>query len=313
MRKAACNLFIFFIYAYSQTSIASCAFTWQSSTFTLNFNLPSNLSIPRDTPNGTIIYSDDREGPTTAQFKCSTSFYSGSVDARGQKVPSGIYPIGDSGIAWQWTYNGAPRKQYPANFFSTPGSYGFTNTRLGFNLIKIGELKPGAVIPAGDLGYFYADTLRTLIISTTSMSLTAQSCQSPNEVKVDMGRPNVSQINSNDWNEWSTIGIQLTNCPEGINSMQLSFRPLASSPAIDITSGVISLNKTSTAEGVAIQIRKLNTYNLDLSKKHPIENFSPGDQNARIELQAKYIKYAPKSIVSPGTANAEIMYLIEYL
>lgn len=301
-------------FSFSQAASASCAFVPGHSQSTLNFTLPSSISIPRDTPNGTIIYSAEKKETLTNQFKCSTSFYSGSLDGRGQKNSAGVYPVGDSGISWQWIYNGTPKKQYPADFFNA-GNWGFFSTALGFNLIKTGDIKAGATIPSGILGYFTADTLKVINITITSTNVIAQSCETPSSIKVNLGEPSLSDFQPSEYNYWSTISIPLRNCPKGINKVQYSLLTTADSPAIYPSQGVIRLNSTSTAEGFAIKIKHPDTSEFNLTKKHEVSHFVSGQTVIYIELRAKYTKIpgVKDSELKPGTANAEIMYAIEYL
>ncbi|UVK90128.1 fimbrial protein [Pseudomonas sp. B21-051] len=127
-----------------------------------------------------------------------------------------------------------------------------------------------------------------------------------------MGKPTLREI-FDDSISWSTIGIQLRNCPKGINNINISLMPTASSPALDEQAGVIRSNPSSTAKGVAVQIQKRGNGNFDFTKKYAVEYFSPGSEGVWIELQAKYVQRGLGSNMRAGTANAEIMYVLEYL
>ncbi|UVK90134.1 type 1 fimbrial protein [Pseudomonas sp. B21-051] len=201
---------------------------------------------------------------------------------------------------------------YPSGL-NNPGTAGWDGTRHGIKLVKIGAIEPGAVVPAGPLGYFRVGDLRVMSISVTPMNVVAASCQSPENITVDLGKPSASEFKYEKYNKWSPIRIQITNCPKVIKNIALSLKPTASSPAISPSTGVIGLNSSSTAKGIAIRIKNQDNSDFDFSKRYVVAHYDPGSASVLVELQAQLYPLSNGAEVTPGTVKAEIMYVLEYL
>ncbi|MFJ2386853.1 fimbrial protein [Pseudomonas koreensis] len=80
---------------------------------------------------------------------------------------------------------------------------------------------------------------------------------------------------------------------------------------IDGASGVISLNKTSNAKNIGIQITDDSGKTITFDKDYPLS--ARDSQGTFIQtLSATYINLGTGPIKA-GTANSEIMFLINYL
>lgn len=294
---------------------ATCTYVSGDGPVTMSYRLPTSMTVPANTPNGIIIYKGGSGVPQKLnnKFNCTTEFSVGTMDARGQNAISGTYPIGDTGLAWEWTYNNEKVRQYPAFTLPAGINWYFDKTIQGFNIVKVGDIKAGAKIPAGILGYYRDGELYPIALNVTEMNIVAASCQSPENITVDLGKPSASDFKYEKYNKSSPFGIQITNCPKGISNIAISLIPTTSSPAISPSNGLISLNPSSTAKGVAIQIKNQDNSIFDLSKKYVVATYEPGSASARVELQAQLYPLSQGAKVTPGTVKAEIMYLLEYL
>ncbi|AIL62560.1 fimbrial protein [Pseudomonas alkylphenolica] len=285
-------------------------------------DIPSTLSIPRDIPNGTTIYQTNTvtfQG--NSSYNCTTTFVQGIKNNLGTALPaSDIFPISNSGLAWQWIRENGPVKGFGGSS-RKPGGYGFNGTTHTLHLLKIAPLKGNLTIPAGDIGYYQIDTLQPLAmrISKTA-SIVAQSCETP-DIKVEMGQYDLGVFSDiGDTSKATAFNILLNNCPSGINKVMYSLAPNPTTPAWDAGQGIIELNKTSTAKGIALQILDGNQTPLELNKDHVFSDYTSTGGNFRIPLSARYYRTLPASSggkfdlgVRPGTANSEVSFVMSYL
>lgn len=151
------------------------------------------------------------------------------------KPNSDILPIGDTGFAWQWVYDGVVRKglgSYPVGL----NTVGFRGSTHSMRLLKIGPIKNGATIPAGIIGYIQAGgSFQPLAMRISKeISITPASCQA-SVAAVQMG-------NDYQLEEFNKIGatprvvkfnINLNDCQSGINKVTYALLPTSTSPAID--------------------------------------------------------------------------------
>ena len=305
------------------STYADCKFLSGSDTLAVSFNLPPSLSIPRDLPVGSVIY----ESPIISldnqksEYSCDYAFDTGVVSAAGETGKINTFRIGSTGVAFQWlagsplqTLGGVPDILLPAGIYKVASIH-------QLRLVKIGPINNGAQIsgPGGVLGTWKVN--RALIpmklTITTGMVIQTLSCETP-DVKVTMGHEVLSAI--------STVGgtatvtsfqIPLKNCPDGIEGVTYSLSPVATSPALDTSRGIIRLNPQSTAKGAAIQITDDAGAPVVFNKAYPFKGYSSSGGNFNIPLSAKYVRSpvdtGNSSELKPGTANAEIAFIIEYL
>lgn len=86
-----------------------CSFDVGNSTKALTFTVPLNLTVPRDAANGTVIWkSEPQLTPSGHSWSCAARYKYGMVNAVGDSASANarnVLPIGDTGLAWRWTYN----------------------------------------------------------------------------------------------------------------------------------------------------------------------------------------------------------------
>ncbi|MNJ17526.1 Type-1 fimbrial protein, A chain precursor [compost metagenome] len=304
---------------------AACSFTSGAKVLSATININQNLSIPRDTPNNTTLFESPIQTVTGSNnFECTTISPWGIKNNLGtDSSTSKIFPISDTGLAWQWIYgemvvpavNGSP------NTIEANKTYTFDNTRHTLRLLKIGPIKNNAKIPAGEVGYMKIGALTTVIMRLSQeVKAVAQSCETP-DVKVDMGEHDLGVFTESGASSKPTsFSIRLNNCPTGINKVMYSLEPTPTTPAWNAGLGIIELNKSSTAKGFALQIMDNNQTPLALNKKHLFSDYATTGGNFTIPLSARYYRTVPASTggkddpgVTPGTANTEVTFVMSYL
>ncbi|MGS7251201.1 type 1 fimbrial protein [Pseudomonas sp. SK] len=305
-------------------SFAACEYYEGHSQKQININIPSTLSIPRDAPVNTVIY----ESPAitfngAASYICSTTFTVGIKNAVGTDSRLTYFPIGNTGLSWQWIYQGSAYVGFGGLKYQQPGGYGFNSTTNALRIIKTGNISPGATIPAGTLGYMQVESasLRPLAMTTyRSSSIILQSCETPN-IFVEMGEHNLSVFSrSGNATPPKAFNIKLNNCPSGIQKVSYSLSATSGSPAVDGALGIIKLNTSSTAKGIALQLLDGNQTPIQLDKTYVFNEYSTDGGNFSIPLSAKYIRTLPNGDagqydegMSAGSANSEVTFVMNYL
>lgn len=303
---------------------AVCSFSSASKALSTTITINSSLSIPRDTPNNTTLFESPIQTVTGPNdFSCTVTSSWGVKNNLGtDSATSDIFPIHDTGLAWQWIYNGAPVSG--TNGQSTLEAnklYTFSTTKHSLRLLKIGPIKSNAKLPAGDIGLMKVGALTTVIMRLSQeVKVVAQSCETP-DVKVDMGEHDLGDFSeSGSFSKSTSFSIRLNNCPTGINKVMYSLEPNPTTPAWNASLGIIELNKSSTAKGLALQIMDSNQTPLALNKNHVFAGYATSGGNFTIPLSARYYRTVPASSgnkddpgVTPGTANTEVTFVMSYL
>ncbi|MDY4299021.1 fimbrial protein [Pseudomonas salmasensis] len=299
---------------------ANCSFSNGYKQTTISFFIPATLSIPRDALTGTTIYeAAAKTMGDVGRYKCTSAFKMGVTNNIGPQTTSSLFPIGDTGIAWQWVYNEAATTGYGTGT-GTPNEYIFTNSSHTVRLVKIGDIINGAKVSSGILGYLQRGEISPLAMSTSGMTITAQSCATP-DVAVNMGEHDLSTFSKNgSYSRTTNFDIKLNNCPAGINKVMYSLAPNPMAPAWNNELGIIELNKASTAKGIALQVMDHNNQPIEFNKKYAFTNYSVAGGNFSIPLAARYfrtVRTGGKGALDPGinagTANTEISFVMSYL
>jgi major type 1 subunit fimbrin (pilin) len=309
-------LLLFFIFCTTANAVAAvCEYETGDSAVTRNIVLPTSVSIPRDAANGTVIYESVQvTNAEVGVFNCSDFHLEGIKNYLGQDVAGTIQPIGDTGIGWQWLYNGYPHYGVANNNSGHPSRYSFKDTAVALRFVKIGAIKSNALIPAGAIGAFEVGTIFPFIIETSGMSIVVPSCETP-DVIVDMGSQDLSQFFYNaPYTASKRFNIKLNDCPVGIKKVNYKLIATSTAPAIDPTSGIISLNSTSTAKGIALQIMDSSEQPINLNLIHVFNDYSSGGGSFEIPMFARYFKKTGgDGEIKAGTANTEITFVMSYL
>ncbi|EJN21108.1 fimbrial protein [Pseudomonas sp. GM80] len=310
-------ILIFPIYANS----AICSFYKDHAMTTFDVSVPSTLSIPRDTPNGTVVYESP---PVTlnsinSSYTCTANSVSGIKNNVGESGKDKLLPIGNTGLAWSWKYKGIRVNAFPVDI-SVKGTYGFNGTTHSLVIVKTANITNAQKIPSGILGYYQIGEVSALAMSIQGMTILPQSCETP-DVKVDMGENDLSQF-SEFGKHTDPVGftVKVNNCPRGINKITYTLSPTPNSPEVSAGSGVVSLNQNSTAKGIALQLLDSNQFPIEFNKAYLFSGYSTEGGNYNIPLNAQYIRTVPTGNqggldpgMRAGSANAEIWFIMSYL
>ncbi|WP_185021732.1 fimbrial protein [Pseudomonas protegens] len=308
-----------------RTATAGCEFYPGHSMTALKIDIPPTLSIPRDTPNGTVIYESPPLviGTISSSYKCTSTEPAGVRNNVGQLggIPSDSYtlPIGTTGLGWRWKQGGYSNAAYPSGG-SPIGGTGFNGVRNTIEIVKFADVTKTQKIPSGVLGYIQVGEVVPLSMSTGGMTIVAQSCETP-DVKVNMGAYNLSQFSEIGKHSDPVIfNIKVNNCPRGINKVTYTLSPTPSSPIVNLGSGTIGLNASSTAKGIALQLLDSDLTPVTFNKAYTVSDYSAVGGNFSIPLNAQFIRTVPTGKngaldagMSSGTANAEVWFIMNYL
>ena len=269
-------------------------------------------------PNNSILYeAPPQKYYGNSNFYCSTPSTWGIKNNTGtDSAISDIFPIGDTGFAWKWIYNGVSQKGAGAYSVRPGMTIGFNASTHSMQLIKIGTIKNGAKIPSGILGYIQAEGFVQPLAMRTSkeISITPASCQASASL-VQMG-------NDYQLEEFSKIGsasrsvkfnIHLSECQSGINRVTYTLLPTGTSPAIDWQKGTVALRSgQGAANGIGLRLMSDAGEAISLHTAYTFNGFNPYNTSFNIPLSAAYYRLAggePKA----GNADASVTFVMNYL
>lgn len=103
--------------------------------------------------------------------------------------------------------------------------------------------------------------------------------------------------------------VKINSCPSGFKSIGYQFNPTGQ--VIDAANGVIALTPDSTASGIGLKITDGNNKPLLYNSTYSLSEYDPAIGGSySISLKASY--YQTSQTVSPGSANAAIVYILNY-
>ncbi|MGN4155331.1 fimbrial protein [Burkholderia gladioli] len=103
--------------------------------------------------------------------------------------------------------------------------------------------------------------------------------------------------------------VKINSCPSGFKSIGYQFNPTGQ--VIDAANGVIALTPDSTASGIGLKITDGNDKPLLYNSTYSLSEYDPAIGGSySISLKASY--YQTSQTVSPGSANAAIVYILNY-
>lgn len=295
---------------------AGCNFSSGGSEQTIVMPVPATLTVSRDAANGTLYTSPNVVPPGSAYITCTTSSPSGILNNIGPQPASGAnqYPIyldgRDTGLAFQWIYNGTPATSYGTYPYSGSGSP--YNTPHGFRLIKTGQLAAGTVIPGGTvIAYGAIGGLNVIdMVLASNIAVTAAACTTP-DVTIPLGDHLQSEFKGiNTVSSSTSFSFALNNCPAGMKSVTYRIDP--ATPVLNAAQSVVALDGSSTATGVGVQLLDGNGAVFPLSTVKTFNGYvaSTGG-NYTIAFRARY--YQAAAAITPGPANTSMTVTLQYL
>lgn len=311
-RTVLSSLGIAWLCTLAGTAHASCE---SSALRYVSFNGPGTITLPRDAPDDTLLYSETRTIPYTT-FSCTTSELWGlKVDPGRGKEPASrtsVFPIGTSGLAYRVQVKLRSGMGYVYSLGTLQaGSYNIEGNVV-LEVVKAGSLSPSNVVKPGALGTMLYGTQTFLDLSLSkAINVVAASCETP-DVSVPMG----DEYKLDDFGGPGTttravpFNIRLNNCPKGIAKVNYQLQALT--PVIDAAQGVVGLNSASSAVGIGLQIKDDNGLPVPLNKPRAFTGYDTSGGNFLIPLSASYYRLATPSLKA-GSADSEVTFIMSYL
>jgi len=288
-----------------------------STTQTLNFGASlanGGLTIPADTPNGTVVYQDTVQQSSKHIWTCKTTAqYGVAVNPALGTTPQSVttFPLGKTGLSFRIWMDVLSRYESSLHALS-PGYYNISNGAVRLEIVKSGTLASRVTIAAGELGSLQSGELILDKFNLTNpLVLNTASCQTPS-VQVAMG-------DDYQLHEFSVAGatprrvrfnIALNQCQTGINKVTYSLK--ATTPVIDATKGIVALNNTSTATGIGLQLMDDAGQPIAFDTTYPFTAFTTIGTDFKIPLSAAYYRL-PTGNLKAGSANTEVTFIVNYL
>ncbi|WP_409319108.1 fimbrial protein [Pseudomonas sp. KCJK9016] len=298
---------------YPQTVYATCKYSdnalFVQNTQTINFDIP-NLSIVRDAPIGTLVYSASKYSPQTAEFLCDSTdtigvknnYPGGTVDS------NNIYTLGDSGLGYKLRHPMFSDYFVP---YPSPASYGWKSVGgkypIKLEIYKIGNMKNKTSIKGGTFSEYSATPLTPLILTMSGFEIISPTCELNNAIPVSMGKQNTGGFKGpNSRLPAIAFNIPLRNCPTSENGISIQLDPTTKTLNNDT---VAALDETSTAKGIGIQIL-MNNVPVKFGTQFPISSTTTSGGSFNIGLAAAYIQTNNK--VTAGSANTSVTFTLNY-
>lgn len=290
----------------------------------ITFTLPSTISIPANTPNGTVLATSAQVAPSppptitcgdyagaSGHWKESTEMMTyGVANSRGGFLADNtIYETGIPGLGYRITQSSAYLTPYALNSESL-SSQTF-NASSSLELIKTGPITSGATLAAGTLGdWKWVDLKNNVLIPETfvlanSITFTTPSCTIVTD-PINVILPTVTT------NAFTGIGsvsgkqpfqIDLS-CPPGTAVAQITMHtatPDSSHP------GVVAPAGAGYASGIGVQVLDANSKPMVFEDQTVV---TPPNATTSIPYFAQYFQTAPT--VSGGNVKGTVTFDIFY-
>lgn len=316
-------IFLLLICGLDQAKAENCYFTEkdtfkQMRTFTYNGN---SVEVPADSGDTEIYKSTFSSYYRQISVACKT------MQKSGIKVNPSISSQPSSGTEFTfinhpnfyWKLKFENYHYFPTinstennfNFNTLDSVFDFSN-RFTLSIYKRGGNATDAfTVPAGLLGTWAStDGFKVAeIVLSSPINISTTTCET-NNINVDMKDYNLSELQStSNGTKNISFNLNLTKCPNSIKNVKYSLK--ATTEAINTEQGIVSLNNSSTAKGIALQVKDSEGVPLKLDSYHQFTGSKNGDTFS-IPLNASYVKL-PNKELKAGTANTEVTFLIQYL
>ncbi|MCU0121145.1 fimbrial protein [Pseudomonas sp. B2M1-30] len=296
---------------------ANCTFDGSPSTQTLSFGASlanGGLSIPADTPDGTVVYQDTAQQSSWHYWRCTaTSQYGVAVNPAFGTPASYVttFPLGKTGLSFRIWMDMLDRYE-PSLFAISPKGYGIASGSVRLEIIKSGPLAANVTVAAGSLGTLQSgELILNRFNLANSLVVNTASCQTPS-VPVAMG----DDYQLNEFREAGAhartvrFNIGLNQCQTGIKKVTYSLK--ANTPVIDAAKGIVALNDSSTAKGIGLQLMNDVGQPMALNTTYPFNAFTTTGTSFKIPLTAAYYRLG-KEEPQAGSANTEVTFIVNYL
>lgn len=256
-----------------------------------------------NTPNGTM----NGVMTSTPWPLASPGIYSTNVVGIGVRITRGALAIPGS-VAYT-------PANFPGNTSAPYGWYWYAAPAMVYTFVKTGPIS-GGVVNASDIPTFSEnfDNRTTFIYSATSgqATFTTGACITP-DVLVTLQPAPVSGFKG----VGNVVGevpftIDVNGCPPGLNAVQYQLDTAAGVSVVNASSGVIGLDSSSTATGIALQIKDASNNPVSFGAKHAAVGYNNSlGGNFTIPLNAMY--YQTASRVTAGKVSSQAVFTMSYL
>ncbi|MEC3765919.1 fimbrial protein [Cupriavidus sp. SS-3] len=296
---------------------------------TATISLPATISVPRDTPTGTVLYDSNWVAAGPVNISCSGTFqYTYGYASPMQLVPgySNVYQTTVAGIGikagWANWMSGTPSID-SAPLASPPVSQAITNqawtpygpmSRYRMQMVVTGPVRPGTVtLPPllAQASYGSLTVAQLMISGNTQIIAPACTVQTPS-LTVNMPPLSASAFQATGSTAGQTAFRLLLSC-SGPTAIAMTLTD-ATQPGN--TGSNLSLASGSSAGGVAYQILYNGTpmsFGPASAVAGNLHQFNVGTvtgaSDMQVPLTARYIR---TGTVTPGTANAAATFTMSY-
>ncbi|QEL54421.1 fimbrial protein [Chromobacterium paludis] len=278
--------------------------------------LSGSYAVPRDMAVGSIIATFEWNPSSNSVLNCG--YNSAPVSWTFSPAPlapvgNGIYQTGVPGIGVRILHLDSDVLPYNG-YLNGRTTYYLGSPQLTYQLIVTGPVSSGYVSASNLPGVrMVADTDLNVYnaLPTGGVTITTQACSTPN-VSVNLGQRTLQDfIGINQPMKPAAVGfnIAVNNCPSGMNAIQ--YQVDATTQVLNYSAGVVALDASSSAGGVAIQLKDGNGYPLQLGTPYSLNSYQPWRGGSyTIPLQATY--YQTGSKVTGGKANTSVTFTMVY-
>ncbi|MDR2324715.1 MAG: fimbrial protein [Acidovorax sp.] len=268
----------------------------------------------------TIVAGMTLNGSTGVAYQV----WSTSVPGIGVAIGARAYLLSNKGACGGWygwiTLPANSNYVYQACISHNGSDVMHLGFQMEFAYVKTGAVTPGttssnAIVETAWIGQPQSggpslqNTLHKFITLTPSI-ITIAACETPN-VSVNMGRHMRAQFSGVGYTTPTVaFDVSINACPaNSLTTIQYQFIPV--NAVIDANNGLLALDSTSTATGIALQLKDGNDAPLQFNTPYTFAGYnSAAGGSYKVPLKAAYRQMA--ATVTPGSANAALTFTMTY-
>lgn len=315
----------------SSISWAGCSSSTSSYTVT---SPKQTLKMPRDIttrgPIGTVMSIDNGTGVLVTCSGGATNTYLKFGSLLEASGTPGVYKTNVPGIGIKiWNdflgnvvISNDLQKWYNITTGSTYSGYAWI-TGIKMQYYIIGPFETGTVsFPSNITVEAWANTtasastvgaaLYSILNWNGSAEVTAAACETPN-IDVNLGTIDRGIFRGSATSPTKSFNFKINNCPTGITTVSYLFKP---APGVSIVgtgnNQYLTLDSSSTAKGLGIQVLYDNGNNVTFNTKTALTGYSTAGGSYTIPMKAQYVRTRNFGDVEVGTASATVEFEMWY-
>jgi major type 1 subunit fimbrin (pilin) len=315
------------LFVLSPQAFAACK---ESPAADVTITLPAKLTVPRDTPVGTVLFTQypGLPSPTGGVTGCPSGYYQlfRLNTALTPSTMANVFATSVPGIGVQIIDANSVYALPNMALALSGGPWGAGGGSMGmWDSWTLKFIVTGTVTTSGTIGF--PSPLATSYITSSSTGLSSdaivlnnlrivgtttivtQSCTTPG-VTVDLGKHKTSEfLGVGSTTASVNVNIALNACPAGMNSVQYRIDPVTS--VINSAQSVVALDTSSSATGVGVQLLDSTGAVFPLSTYKTFSGYSKTTGgNLTIPMKGRYYQTSVK--VNPGVANTQMTFTMLY-